>query len=175
MTAPSLTTTAPTSGFGVVRPRPPSASSIARARWMWSVCSSVVKALRRILTGESTPAQSADGDLGTQAIVREGIRVVREIERELADRPGTRADAVQDVAAALQGAVVGDRSRHGVRLAQRPSHLRRAGEHVAVAAARVAVEHAGTERALVVLELDPPAAVVRREPLLPATAAVGEA
>ena len=35
-TSPSLTTTAPTSGLGVVRPRPPSASSIARARWATS-------------------------------------------------------------------------------------------------------------------------------------------
>ena len=36
-TSPSRTTTAPTSGFGLVRPRPPSASSIARSRCSWSV------------------------------------------------------------------------------------------------------------------------------------------
>ena len=40
--APSRTITAPTSGFGLVRPRPPSASSIARARCSWSVAWSVL-------------------------------------------------------------------------------------------------------------------------------------
>ena len=36
-TSPSRTTTAPTSGFGLTRPRPPSASSSARRRWARSV------------------------------------------------------------------------------------------------------------------------------------------
>src|SRR3954471_2437929 len=175
MTAPSLTTTAPTSGFGVVRPRPPSASSIARARCTWSVCSSVVTtASPRILTRESTSAatEPADRDLRPQAIVCERGGVVGEIEGEGAGRAGTHA--VQDRAAALERAVVGDGIRHGVRLAQRAAHLRRAGEHVAVAAARIAVEHGWAERALVVLELDPLPAVVRGAPLVPAPPAFGQ-
>ena len=49
-TWPSRTITAPTSGFGLVRPRPPSASSIARARWAWSVSSGAVISPATILT-----------------------------------------------------------------------------------------------------------------------------
>ena len=68
-TRPSRTITAPTSGLGLVRPRPPSASSIARARCSASVAWSVLTYAQTILTRKSIPPRrpSVAGDRDLRA------------------------------------------------------------------------------------------------------------
>src|SRR4029079_9560226 len=103
MTSPSLTMTAPTSGLGVVRPRPPSASSIARARWTASVCRSVLTTSQEhidcVVNNHST--QEPYLDLGSRPRVAERIAVVGGVERELADPAAApqRADPIQQLTA----------------------------------------------------------------------------
>src|SRR3954471_9828325 len=62
--------TAPTRGFGLVRPRPPSASAIARTRCWVSVACRALTYPQTILTRESIPPRHssipADGDLGAE-------------------------------------------------------------------------------------------------------------
>ena len=63
ITSPSRTTTAPTSGFGLTRPRPPSASSSARRRWSPDPWLSAGRPSDR-LTGQSTSLRPSPSGAG---------------------------------------------------------------------------------------------------------------
>src|SRR3954453_9623322 len=143
--------TAPTSGFGVVRPRPPSASSIARARWTASVCRSVLTtSLEHIdcpVNNHSTQAPYLD--LGPGSCVAERIAVVGGVEREIADGTAAaeRADPVEQLAALLERAGARDRLPRRLRIGERAAPLDRARGSHAVLATRIPVEHRRTQRA----------------------------
>src|SRR4051794_39853381 len=161
-TSPSRATTAPTTGLGLTRPAPRSASSIARARWTWSLsvrCTE--KSLGPTTRRAATVSQPVDGHLRAGPRVGQRVEVERPVEVELHRRRAApvRARVEDDVGAALERLVVRDRLRHLLRRDVRAPALRRAADDVAPAFLLVAVDEAGKERALEVLDVhDPPVA-----------------
>src|SRR4051812_27407126 len=150
--SPSRQTTAPTSGLGLVRPRPCSASSMARASGAWSVCSSVVTWDAGYSPAATcSAAEPVDHDLGARALERERVGIERKVEGEAAHG---LARGVDDASAAAQGGVVAQRLRDRPGLGERAPELRRARQHPAVALVGVLAHELGEQGPLVVLELD---------------------
>src|SRR3954468_11259434 len=135
--------TAPTTGLGLTRPMPRSASSIARARWMWSLSVRCTKkSLGPAVRRAAAFAQPVDRHLGSRPRVRERIEVERPVEVEL-DRlcaAAVRARVEDDVRAALERLVVGDRLRDLLRRRVGSPALGRAADDVAPALLLVAVD-----------------------------------
>ena len=167
-TSPSRTTTAPTSGFGLTRPRPPS-RELDRPGEVQLVGlqerGQGVKEDIALQPLSSAPRQPVDDDLGAGARVGERVEVERDVEGER-HRPGAslvRARAVDDLAAPAQHVVVAQRVRDLLGLGVGAAGLRRAGHDPAVAAALVGPDQLRAGGALVVLELDgPPGALAER-------------
>src|SRR4051794_36524871 len=159
-TSPSRAITAPTTGFGLTRPTPRSASSIARARCWWSVS---VRCTQESLgagtiAAASSAFQAVDAHVRSWARVGERVEVERpvEVERHRPRAAAVRRGVEDEVGAALELAVVRDRAGDlgGRRLGA--AALGRAAHHVAVALALVAVDQPREQRALVVLDVDDP-------------------
>src|SRR5258707_2850026 len=152
--------TAPTRGFGLTRPRPFSASSIARARRRWSV-----SVFNVILTPEDTQREGdacepwlAQALLAVELVhahfrTREPVlaRVVvdRPVEAE-ADRPrsgAVRAEVEHERAVLVERGVVRDGHRL-LGLDVGPAGLERADHDPAVAVGDVLVQEVRAQRAL---------------------------
>src|SRR4051812_4041876 len=127
MTSPSFTTSAPTIGFGDTRPRPPSASSIARARCVWSVWSCGVTWTKEDIPDLAlTSRKLVDLHFRAHAVDAERIGVEGEVVGELLAAPRGSA-RVHELRVAAQRPVVADGVGDRLGLGERAAVLGRAG------------------------------------------------
>src|SRR4051794_18453419 len=80
--SPSRATTAPTFGFGEVRPMPRPASSMARARSCWSVAVTVCKGRSGYAASAGPTCESVHSDDRAGAAVGHRVEVERPVEVE---------------------------------------------------------------------------------------------